>query len=213
MPPLYNHQISTTLNKTTMANALSYEQQITLWNRIHQAIENLQQLPEAILTQRPSAKAWSVAEVIAHMYHAYMPHYDQQLERVLQQAKDNPQGTTKMKPSWRASLMWKMMRPKEGKRPFKMKTFKRFEPKPADLQGLAIIPKYLEAHKKMKAHLLASREVDSGSLKLPSAIGPLVSFTLPEAFEFLLSHEQRHLQQIHDTLAVVMPQQHRTATI
>ena len=49
-------------------------------------------------------------------------------------------------------------------------------------------------------HKDADRTRDISKVKVISAAGPLLQFRLPECFEFLLSHEERHLAQIKEIL-------------
>lgn len=39
--------------------------------------------------------------------------------------------------------------------------------------------------------------------KINSALGPIVKFYLPEAFEFLIGHDERHLVQITEIQALI----------
>ena len=98
-----------------------------------------------------------------------------------------------------------MQRPKNGKRKWKMKTLKRFEPvlevSTLDQDKVnAIFEDFLSLHVHLKDAILQSRGKDVRGIKITSAIGPIVNFYLPEAFEFLLCHLERHMVQIDGVL-------------
>ena len=96
-------------------------------------------------------------------------------------------------------------RPKNGKRKWKMKTLKRFEPL-LDKETLtqekidAVFETFFTRQTHLKEAILKSRNKDVTQVKIPSAIGPIVNFYLPECFEFLLCHLERHMLQIDEIL-------------
>ena len=86
-----------------------------------------------------------------------------------------------------------------------MKTLKKFEPTPSNaivqLDIAKIFKNFFDAHESLKESILASREKLMDHKKFSSAIGPIVRFHLPEAFEFLICHAERHKVQIEGILA------------
>ena len=86
-----------------------------------------------------------------------------------------------------------------------MKTLKRFEPQlPEKLTQRdveAVFEKFDKSYGELKKSVLASRTKQMNHQRISSAIGPIVKFHLPEAFEFLICHAERHKVQMDEILA------------
>jgi hypothetical protein len=96
----------------------------------------------------------------------------------------------------------------DGQRKYKMGTARKFMPQTenettdeAAISG--VFDQFFYCQQHLKNSVIASRDKAVGQRKLVSAIGPIVRFYLPEAFDFLISHEERHLQQGREVLAMV----------
>ena len=64
----------------------------------------------------------------------------------------------------------------------------------------AVFSRFFTVYGHMKASILTSRHKDVSSVKFSSAIGSIVNFYLPEGFEFVLCHAERHMVQIQEIL-------------
>ncbi len=180
------------------------EDQIQRLNIILSKVERLQELSFKALTKPPSAKSWSIIEVVQHLnisYGIYRPKFDDYLN----QAPRTEEEATGFKVRAWQKMMVNMQRPRGDVRKWKMKTLKRFEPL-LDIQTLDdkmvkdIFATFFESHLHFKKCILDSRGKDARQRTITSAIGPAVKFYLPEAFEFLLSHLERHMVQIKEIL-------------
>ncbi len=181
------------------------EHQIQRLNQILNKIPELQGMPLATVTKAPSPKSWNVLEVLEHLSIA-MDLYTPKLEQAFSELIPSNSG------SWSFNVRpWQRFviagqRPKGKKRPFKMKTLKRFEPlfNPETLDAQkrsAVFERFLKSYQDLKAHIVSSRTKQMKHRPFSSAIGPIVKFYLPEAFEFLLCHAERHMVQIDEILA------------
>lgn len=85
-----------------------------------------------------------------------------------------------------------------------MKTLKKFEPTISSSRTQkdmdTVFQDFFDTHESLKESILASREKHMDHKKFSSAIGPIVRFRLPEAFEFLICHAERHKVQIEGIL-------------
>ena len=191
--------------RTVMAGLiLTSENQIQRLNGILAKVEKLQQLPLEKLTAPPREKSWSVIEVIEHLNKSYRLYIDK-IDHALGNLASLSSDSMEFKARPLQKMVIEMQRPKNGERKWKMKTLKRFEPL-LDVTHLdqeqvnAIFEDFFSLHAHLKDAILQSRNKDVRGIKITSAIGPIVNFYLPEAFEFLLCHLERHLVQIDGIL-------------
>ncbi len=180
------------------------EDQIQRLNRILHKVEQLQELGTKTLTTPANAKSWSIIEVVKHLNIAY-DIYRPKIDAYLNQASDTQEDPAGFRVRAWQKIIINMQRPKGDVRKWKMKTLKRFEPL-LDIQALddnmikEIFATFFEAHLHLKTGILESRAKNVRQQTITSAIGPAVKFYLPEAFEFLLCHLERHMVQIKEIL-------------
>lgn len=191
-----------------MANLiLTSENQIQRLNGILSKVESLSKLDMEQLIKAPKPKSWNVVEVIEHLNMAYRI-YVPKIDNALSQSPDIQEESESFKPRAWQKIIIEGQRPKNGKRKWKMKTLKRFTPifDTADLSQEKIdevFAQFFELNKHLKQAILSSRSKDVSKKKLSSAIGPIVNFYLPESFEFLLCHMERHMLQIDEILGEI----------
>ncbi|TAI47686.1 DinB family protein [Flagellimonas allohymeniacidonis] len=181
---------------------LTPENQIQRLNGILNRVQSLRELDIAHLTTAPRPKSWSVVEVLEHLnmaYRIYLPKIDD----TLSQSPDLNKESEGFKARGWQKFVIEGQRPKNGKRKWKMKTLKRFTPifDSADLTQEkmdSVFGQFLELHHHLKQSILASRTKDVSKVTFSSAVGSIVRFYLPEAFEFLLCHMERHMVQIDE---------------
>lgn len=186
------------------SSILTPENQIQRLNTILSKVNVLRKLHIEELTIAPNPKSWSVVEIIAHLNIAYELYADR-LDDLLQKLPNDANGYVSFKArSWQR-LVIDGTRPKGKQRKWKMKTLKKFEPlieiKSIDSKGIdEIFQKFETLHLHLKNVILKSRTKEVTNMKIDSAIGPIVKFYLPECFEFLLAHLERHKVQIDHIL-------------
>jgi len=183
---------------------LTPEHQIQRLNTVLNKIGELQELPFEQWTKVPHEKSWNLLEVLEHLSIAYRL-YEAKIIRALQEAPEVNGTPWTFKARWWQKLVIEGQRPKGTKRPFKMKTLKRFEPlldrtQLNPKQGKAIFKEFLGDYQKLKDSIVESRARDMRHTTITSAIGQVVKFHLPEAFEFLICHAERHMVQIDGIL-------------
>ena len=178
------------------------EDQIQRVNQLVNAVREFQELPMETLMQKPDSKSWCILEVLEHMSIAY-ENYRPRIEKLLRELPDAPTQQTTFKAHTFSKLFIHMIKPKGTKRKWKLKTMKKFEPgyyHPTLKQPE--ITKLFERFYDNKAHLkqaiIDSRSKKVDHRRIASAIGPLVKFYLPEAYEFIICHAERHVVQIRE---------------
>ena len=189
--------------RTVMASLMvTPENQIQRLNVIMNQIQELKSLETVELLTPLNSKSWSVIEVIEHLNIAYQLYVDK-INKALVKLPEKKNERTAFKVRWWPKLVVNSTQPKGGTRKMKIKTLKKFEPilplKNLNREGIEeIFIRFQKLHSHLKNAILQSRSKDNSKLKIDSAIGPIVSFHLPECFEFLLAHMERHLLQIQE---------------
>lgn len=183
---------------------LTSENQIQRLNGILSHIKKVHALGISQLIATPNSKSWNVIEVLAHLNVSYNL-YVEKIDIALDKLPTTDSGSKEFKARPWQKFVIEGQRPKEGVRKWKMKTLKRFEPllSNEDLNREkidTIFTEFFTLHDHLKQSILKSRNKDVTKTKITSAIGPLVRFYLPEAFEFLLCHLERHMVQIDEIL-------------
>lgn len=183
---------------------LTPENQIQRLNTILSKVNALRKLHAEELTVAPKPKSWSVVEIIAHLNIAYELYADR-LDDLLQKLPNHANGYVSFKARRWQRFVIDGTRPKGKQRKWKMKTLKKFEPlleiKSTDSEGIEeVFQKFETLHLHLKNVILESRAKELTNMKIDSAIGPIVKFYLPECFEFLLAHLERHMVQIDHIL-------------
>ncbi|MDG1331814.1 MAG: hypothetical protein P8P74_05765 [Crocinitomicaceae bacterium] len=178
--------------------------------RINSLLNQLDELnkinPEAFM-KRPHQKVWSGAEVLKHMimaHAAYAAKIDGALGK-LNSVKDEVEALpTRAIPSF----LIKRFPPKEGEIRFKMKTTKSFKPvlevdKLSKEHVQELLDKMKETLHQLSGWVEQTRKKDVLPVRFNSAIGAIVKFNASEACEFILCHNERHFQQVKNTIGEV----------
>ena len=154
-------------------------------------VNELKSLSDHELSARSSADSWNVLQIVEHM-HLTMKLYTDQFE-----AKSFDRGSEDyVSINWKGRFFAEGMRPKENKIRYKMKTTNVFRPQAQDsaftlFDGtITVMSDFIEQGK---------TSIWQGH-KVVSALGPLVKFQIAEAVNFLLAHNERHIQQIKNVL-------------
>jgi len=178
--------------------------QIQRINSLLNQIEEFKTQDSKAFMKRPNEKAWSGAEVLKHMIIAHVV-YEEKVESALARLKPANEEVEVLSTRAIASFLIKRFPPKEGRIRFKMKTSKVFKPmlKMDELTENDVNDLFTEMQKTL--HQLASwveqtRKKDVLPIRFNSAVGATVKFNASEACEFILCHNERHFQQLTNTI-------------
>lgn len=160
---------------------------------------NLASMPLEVLNLKANSKQWSILEVIAHLsliYKLYAPKF----EIALSTAREKGAKSTIVKQQ--STILGRMsiysMKPKGRKRRFKMKTFDFFEPDIDSGNGDKTLEEFLKNKAQFDAFVERSKKLDLQNIKVSTALGEKVKFYIPECFDFIMTHEERHMVQIEE---------------
>jgi uncharacterized damage-inducible protein DinB len=139
---------------------------------------------------KPSPKAWSVAECLAHLlivFSKYEPAVNQALQKATHQEESKI-----YKPTLLGKIFLQFVKPN-----YKLKI-----PAPKALQpskshyGLEVIAMYFGYLEKVKKFMQASEGKNLNKIKIPSSVSKLIRFNLGDYFKIEVWHNLRHFQQM-----------------
>jgi hypothetical protein len=142
----------------------------------------------ALLNHQPAPGSWSILECLEHL-NRYSRYYNPQLAKALTQpdlAADQPVGY-----SWLGRKSVDMMRPDNRK---KHTTLKHMNPSGSRL-GRETLTEFLNHQTELLDLLARAHRADLNRKAMPVEFFKLLKLRLGEALEFVVVHQQRHLQQ------------------
>ncbi|MFK7785671.1 MAG: hypothetical protein AB8B56_11175 [Crocinitomicaceae bacterium] len=154
---------------------------------------------------RPTEKAWSGAEVLKHMIIAHGV-YEEKVENALLKLKPVNEEVDVVSTRAIPSFLIKRFPPKDGKIRFKMKTMKTFKPM-LDVNELSendvndLLTEMQKTLNQLSSWVEQTRKNDVLPIRFNSAVGAIVKFNASEACEFILCHNERHFQQLTNTIS------------
>lgn len=163
--------------------------------------KNLENVDSNVLQVQPAEGKWSVAQVIAHL-NFYSSFYIKTIEDKLH--RHNTQAKELFRPGWFGNYFTKMMKPSDDQQiKNRMKTMKKAIP-PAHTDGRAALQQFLRDQHQLLNLLQVSAHADLNSIRIPLTITNLLTLKLGDTFRFFVAHEQRHMLQIKNTLALLV---------
>lgn len=151
------------------------------------SIEQLQNAPEEILSRPSATGGWSIAQCLWHL-NSYGRYYLPLIERKMKEALFPVDYFTS---TWLGAYFIKMMLPETGK---KYKTFKDHIP-PAGLNPYAEVAEFIRQQEELLRLLKIARYADLNRVRIPLSIMKWVTIRLGDVFQFIVAHDERHLQQ------------------
>lgn len=149
------------------------------------AIGVFQNLTEEQLLRQPAAGKWSIAQCLWHL-NSYGDFYFPLISSNLNtNAKVQP-----FRSGWFGSYFVKMMNPVTGK---KYKAFKAHTP-PLQPDAYSTVATFINQQEQLLGFLKRAREANLG-VRLPISISTLVKLKLGDVLQFIVMHNERHMQQ------------------
>ncbi len=162
-----------------------------------QVAELFQEHSEAKLTWKPSAAGWSIAECVDHLAvtgEAYYGRIGDSVERV----KGSAASARGYRPRWLARLFLRFVSPEGTKR---VKAPKRFQPGAASAAGVSVGTQFVEQQQELIELIERARDCDLNAGRFGSPVTSLLRFSIGEALQMMVFHQQRHLAQMQRVLA------------
>lgn len=162
-------------------------------NRVEQhiadAVALFQNQSHEILNMPSATGGWSIAQCLDHLNsygHYYLPRMRDQMKAAPRAEKDH------FTSSWIGAYFTKMMDPATGKR--KYKAFKGHIP-PSNLDAAAVVREFIRQQEMLHALLREGMHKDLDAIRIPISILPLIRMKAGDVFQFMIAHNERHMQQ------------------
>ncbi|AYA38087.1 DinB family protein [Hymenobacter oligotrophus] len=169
----------------------------TFLQQLQAAVRRLQQTTEAelaplsseALNHKSNAQSWSVLECLEHL-NRYSRYYLPAFEQAMQHPR-RPGATAEVGYSWLGKKSLEVVRPGNGKA---SKTVKHMNPAGSQLSR-GVLEEFLQHQSRLLAVLAAAHTADLNRKAVPVEFFRLLKLRLGEALEFVVLHEERHVQQ------------------
>jgi hypothetical protein len=163
-------------------------------------VKQLLQEDPGILVAQPASGKWSVAQVIEHL-NTYGRYYLPAIETAI--SKSHYRASIDFKPGWFGNYFTNSMKPTpEREIKNKMKAMKGYRP-PADLDSKTVLEECLQQQVKLLELLDRANNYDISRIRIPVSIAQFIKLKLGDTFRFLIAHQQRHMIQCENALAVL----------
>ena len=167
-------------------------------NEANRRVQDFRQLPDKALRYRPQPDQWNVLDCLEHVNLFYADYFSR-METAINHANLS-RGDTYV-PGFFGKRMVSDLRPRQGQRRMKIKTFKRMSPATDQRAPASIFDAFFQHHTQLLHLLDQSLPLDWNRVKVPSAVGPLLRFKLGDCFRLLIAHTDRHLCQAQEALS------------
>lgn len=164
---------------------------------ISDTISLFQNLSAGDLNKPSASGGWSIAQCLNHLNSYgdfYLPHIQRQLFKL------PDANMSEFTSSWFGAYFTKMMDPQNGKK--KYKAMKGHIPA-TDLDAAKVVGEFLRQQELLMGYLRQASKKDLNKIKIPISISKLIKLRLGDVFQFLIAHNERHMQQAKRNLVNV----------
>lgn len=143
-----------------------------------------------LLNQRPAPTGWSILECLEHL-NRYSRYYQPALGQALASATGAPTPLAEVAYSWLGRKSVEMMRPANTR---KQATLRRMNPLGSRL-GREVLAEFDQHQAHLLKILTQAQTANLNHKAVPVEFFRLLKLRLGEALEFVVVHEERHVQQ------------------
>jgi hypothetical protein len=161
--------------------------------------QHFEQLNGAELNWKPDANTWSIAQNIEHLIVVNETYYP-----VLAALKQKTYKTPFIARfgffvAFLGKTVLNAVAPDRNK---KMKTFKIWEPEQSQMNS-DILKKFAQHQHELKQQIAGAKKLAESGCVIASPANKNVVYTLKTAFDIIVTHEQRHLEQAKEVLILL----------
>lgn len=164
-------------------------------SHLQEAIQKYQNLSDEILLKPSSSGGWSVAQCLEHL-NSYGIYYLPLFEKGLATSQDNLNVET-IKSTWLGKLAIDSMNPEKGDKKFK--AMRGHVPEVA-LDAKAVVAEFINQQEQLLQILRIAKNKHIQKIKIPISIAKFLKLHLGDALQFLIIHNERHIQQANRNL-------------
>ncbi|MGV3587008.1 MAG: DinB family protein [Adhaeribacter sp.] len=164
-------------------------------SHLEEAIRVFQNISEETLLRPATNGGWSIAQCLDHLNsygQYYLPHIQKGLNKNI-----NLINADTFQSSWLGNYFTRLMDPGTGKK--KQKAAKIHQPAP-NLDAHAVVAEFIQQQETLLTYIKQSRQVDLNKIKIPVSILKWIKLNLGDVLQFLIAHNERHLQQAKKNL-------------
>ncbi|MCU0368203.1 MAG: DinB family protein [Cyclobacteriaceae bacterium] len=166
-----------------------------LESQVSEVISVFQNLPEDQLLRAADNGGWCVAECLQHL-NTYAEYYLPKIKNALSKAPDFKEAMI-FKHSLLGQYFIHAMDASRSKK--KYKAMKRH--RPVNIQDpYEVVSRFILHLEEMQRLITQSGSKRLTKISVPTSISPWITINLGDAFQFLLTHNQRHLEQARRNL-------------
>ena len=147
-------------------------------------------LDAVLLNQRPAQASWSILECLEHL-NRYSRYYLAAFAKALALPNPTPAAPAEVAYTWLGRKSVDMMQPTNAK---KTSTLKHLNPLGSRL-GPEVLAEFDQHQARLLALLAQAHRADLNRKVVPVEFFRLLKLRLGEALEFVVVHQQRHVQQ------------------
>lgn len=151
-------------------------------------VKKFQNLPAEVLLKSASNGGWSVAQCLWHL-NSYGDYY---LPKIKSGLTKNYPANPQFKSTWLGGYFTRIMKP--GPQMKKFKAFKSHLP-PVEMDPHKIVAEFILQQEQLLDYLKQARQTDLNKIRIPISILKWVKLKLGDVFQFIVAHNERHLQQ------------------
>lgn len=164
-------------------------------SHLQEPIQKYQNLSDELLLKPSSSGGWSIAQCLEHL-NTYGVYYLPLFEKGLSESQDDLSVET-VKSTWLGKLAIDSMNPEKGKKKFKAR--KGHIPEVA-LDAKAVVAEFINQQEQLLQILRVAKNRHIQSIKIPISIAKFLKLHLADALQFLIIHNERHIQQANRNL-------------
>lgn len=164
-------------------------------SHVSDAVKIFQNLSAEELLKPAIDGGWSIAQCLWHL-NSYGDYYLPKIKSGL--AKNYPVNPD-FKSTWLGSYFTRIMKP--GAQMKKYKAFKNHIP-PVELEADKVVAEFILQQEQLLSYLKLARNTDMNRIRIPISILSWMKLKLGDVFQFIIAHDERHLQQAKRNLMV-----------
>ncbi len=157
-------------------------------NHVRDSVKIFQNQSTEQLLKPAANGGWSIAQCLWHL-NSYGDYYLPKIKAGL--AKNHP-ANPHFKSTWLGSYFTRMMKPSAQMKKFK--AFKDHVP-PLEMDAHKIVAEFIHQQEMFLIFLKQARQTDMNKIRIPISILQWVKLKLGDVFQFIVAHNERHLQQ------------------
>ncbi|KAA5546494.1 DinB family protein [Adhaeribacter rhizoryzae] len=164
-------------------------------SHLQEAIRVFQNINEETLLRPATNGGWSIAQCLDHLNsygQYYLPYIQKGLNKNI-----NLVNPDTFQSSWLGNYFTRLIDPETGKK--KQKSAKIHQPA-HNLDAHAVVAEFIQQQETLLAYIKQSRQVDLNKIKIPVSILKWIKLNLGDVLQFLIAHNERHLQQAKQNL-------------